>query len=147
MRPLRFPRLQHAEFENIRAAATDISSFAEAHKRTVEEINFEGMELTSGTWDEALAPLTKLSRSRLSEDAADIPIMLSPTLPAPMQRVEVAHHETANGRKSLRLSRWLSARSKGKPALARKPKEGLLGYEGQLRKVLRGSMFPWRNAQ
>ena len=147
---LQFPSLRHAEFENMKATASDISSFASRHKRTIEEINFEDIELTSGTWDEALAPLTKLSRPRPSQDVADIPIMLSPTLPARMERIQVAQQDT-NGRKSLRLSTWLSTRMKSKaaavPTTTKKVREGLLGCDGQLRKVLRGSMFSRRNGQ
>ena len=143
--PLRCPKLQHAEFENVKATAADIRDFIEAHKRTVSELNFEDVELAGGTWDEALAPLTKLAKPRTSGESADIPIMLSPTtLPAPMERVEVAHRES-NGRKSMRMSRWLSSKNKSRPpSAARKVREGLLGCERQLREVFRGSVFTRR---
>ena len=146
LHPLQFPKLQHAEFENVRATAADISTFVAAHKRTLGELNFEDVELTEGTWNDALAPLAKkFTKPRGSEDTADIPIMLSPTsFPMPMERVELAHQET-NGRKSLRMSRWLSTRSKVRaPSAARKVREGLLGCEEHLRKVFRGSSLPWR---
>ncbi|KAK5170901.1 uncharacterized protein LTR77_004045 [Saxophila tyrrhenica] len=164
--PLHFPKLQHAEFENSKAAADDIAHFCAAHKRTIEELNFDDVELTSGTWDEALGPVTKRQHaSRRSEDTADIPIMLSPTtrLPAVMERLEItSHQESGNGRKSLRMSRWLSKGRKAKappptpssrphvpatrpPVLSsRRPKDGLLGSEGQLRRALRGGMAAWR---
>ncbi|KAK3710724.1 hypothetical protein LTR37_010143 [Vermiconidia calcicola] len=145
---LHFPRLQHVDLENMKATAADISTFVEAHKRTIEELNLESIELTDGDWDDALAPLTKRARARPSMDIADFPIMLSPTtLPAPMERIEVAPRE-ANCRKSLRTSKWLSTKKKGRPpSAAQKVREGLLGCETQLRKVLRGSVFPWRSAQ
>ena len=145
-RSLRFPKLQYAEFENVKATSAEVNSFVEVHKRTIRELNFEDVELTGGTWDSALAPLTKRRRTRASEDVADIPIMLSPTtaFPLPMECVEVAQQET-NGRKSLRMSRWLSTRSKVRaPSAARKVREGLLGCEEHLRKVFRGSSLPWR---
>jgi hypothetical protein len=148
--PLRFPKLKSVDFGNVKASADDISSFARAHKRTVEVLNFEDVELEQGTWDDALAPLTKLGRPRASEDMANIPIMLSPTsFPAPMERIEVAHREN-NGRKSLRMSRWLSTKHKTRTphrtpsAASRKVREGLLGCEESLKKVFRGSAFPWR---
>lgn len=142
MPALHFAKLKHAEFENVNATAVDISTFVEAHRRTIGEMRFEDVNLTEGTWDAALAPVTRRARPRVSEDHADIPIMLSPTfLPAPMERVEIAHQES-DGRKSLRMSRWLSTRSKG-PA-ARKVREGLLGCEESLRRMLGGSRFPWR---
>lgn len=154
--PLRFPKLKCAEFENSKAQAADIAHFATAHKRTIEELNFEDIELTSGTWDEALGPLTILPRKvRRSEDTADIPIMLSPTTfsPVSMERVELTtHQDVGSGRKSLRMSRWLSTKKKPKApptpvTPSRKPRDGLLGSEGQLRKALRGSVFPWRSGQ
>ncbi|KAK3723269.1 hypothetical protein LTR37_001992 [Vermiconidia calcicola] len=145
---LHFPRLQHVDLENMKTTAADISTFVEAHKRTIEELNLESIELSEGDWDTALAPLTKRARARPSIDIADFPIMLSPTtLPAPMERIEVAHREV-NGRKTLRMSSWLSTKNKGRPpSAARKVREGLLGCESQLRKVLRGSVFPWRSPQ
>lgn len=144
--PLRFPKLESAEFENCKVSSRSIRDFAEEHRQTLVEFNLEGMELTSGTWDEALAPLTHLnSRPRPSTDLADIPIMLSPTtLPTPMERIEVAHKD-GNGRKSLRMSRWLSTRSKVRaPSAAQKMREGLIGCEEQLRNLFRGSVFPRR---
>lgn len=143
--PLRFPKLRRVEFESVKATAQDIRTFAYAHKRTLEDLNLEDVELTSGSWDDALAPLTKLDRARQSVDTAEIPIMLSPThFPAPMERIEVAHRESC-GQKGLRISRWLSSGSKGRtPAAARKVREGLLGCEEQLKRVFRGSILPWR---
>ena len=145
MQPLQFAKLRRAEFENITASSSDLGAFVELHKRTIGELNFEDVELTSGTWDEALAPLNKIAKPRCSEEQADIPIMLSPSFPMPMERLEVAHQE-ANGRKSLRMSRWLPTRSKvtRAPSAARKVREGLLGCEEQLKRVFRGSAFPRR---
>ena len=142
--PLHFPKLELAEIENCKTSSRSISDFAGAHKHTLTELNLEDMQLTSGTWDEALAPLTHLSPSkpRPSAELADIPIMLSPTtLPAPMERVEVEPKDSA-GRKSLRVSRWLSGRRV--PSTAQRMREGLIGCEEQLRKVLKGSVFPRR---
>lgn len=142
--PLQFIKLKRVEFESVKASARDIRAFAKAHRRTIEDINLEDVELT-GTWEEALAPLTRLDRPRPSVDTAEIPIMLSPTaFPIPMHRIEVAHKEGRGG-KGMRLSRWLSSGSKVRtPAAARKVREGLLGCEEQLKKVFRGSILPWR---
>ena len=146
MQPLEFRKLQRAEFENVKASSAEIGAFVETHKHTIGELNFEDVELAGGTWDDALAPLAKLGRPRPSQETAEIPIMLSPTsFPKPMKRVEFAHQE-ANGRKSLRISRWLPNRNKvvRAPSAARKVRDGLLGCEEQLKKVFRGSSFPWR---
>lgn len=146
MQPLQFGKLQRAEFENVKATSAEINAFVETHKQTLAELNFEDIKLAGGSWNDALAPLTKNSKPSRSEDTAEIPIMLSPTsFPMPMDRVEVVHQE-GNGRKSLRMSRWLPARSKvtRAPSAARRVREGLLGCEGHLKKVFRGSSFPWK---
>ena len=129
---LYFPKLKHLEIENASASAAEICSVIAAHKRTIGELNLEDIELTSGTWDDALAPLTarRTARPQPSTEMADIPIMLSPRtgqpLPSPMERVEVAQAE-CGGRKSTRVSRWLSSKCYKPPTT--------------LKKVLRGSIF------
>jgi len=146
--PIYFPKLERATIENCKSSSEDIRVFAGMHKRTLADLDLDDIQLTSGTWDDALAPLTHLNpKPRRSEDLANIPIMFSPTaaaIPVPMDRVEVAHTD-ANGRKSLRMSRWLSTKSKSKtPRTSQRMREGLMGCEEQLRKVLKGSMFPRR---
>jgi hypothetical protein len=147
---MHFPKLRNVEFENVRATSAQVNAFVETHKSTISEVNFEDFELSSGNWEHALAPLTRVIKSPVcGSDVAEIPIMLSPRtgapLPSPMERVEFAQHE-ANGRKSLRMSRWLSSKNKGRtPVAARsRVRDGLLGCEEQLKKVLRGGVFQWR---
>ncbi|CAK1357507.1 hypothetical protein CB0940_07763 [Cercospora beticola] len=146
LRPLRFMNLQIIEMENISAAASDISDFLASHKATVKELRFEGIDLTQGTWDDALAPMTKRSRRVPRNEVADIPIMLSPsagatTFGGQAANVEVEHRDDG-GYKSIRMSKWLL--SKRKTAnVPKKLRDGLLGCEEQLKKVLRGSAFPW----
>lgn len=145
LQPLQFPKLQQFEIENVACAALDIALFVASHKRTLEELNLEDVRLTSGSWDDALAPLAKQVRPPPCQEVADIPIMLSPTsaassLPAPMERVETMNGR--DGRWSLRPSRWLS-HHRSRPVAAKKVREGLLGYDGQLRKVL-GGVLPWK---
>lgn len=142
---LHFPKLRHFEVENVACAASDISLFVASHRLTLEEVNFEDVRLTFGSWDDALAPLAKHVRSAACQEAADIPIMLSPraaasSLPAAMERVEVPNG--SDGRWSLRPSRWLSHHRRSRPVAIKKVREGLLGCDGQLRKVL-GGVLPW----
>lgn len=142
--PLRFPKIRRFAVENVAATATEISAFARSHRRTLEELYFENVELISGTWGDALAPITASSRRFRSAETADIPIMLSSTTvappTAPMQPLEEASGTI--GRRSLRLSSWLSA-WKHKPPIARKAREGSSGCEGHLKKAL-GGLMPWR---
>lgn len=134
LKPLHFPKLRRLEVENVKTSADEVRAFVEAHKHTIEDVDLAAVELVSGTWDEALASFTTQARPRLiSAEAADIPIMLSPTaarpLAAPIAPVDVAHEKT--GRRSLRLSRWLP--SKGSKPMAE-----------QLRRLIRAGVMPWR---
>ncbi|KAK4953540.1 hypothetical protein LTR10_008138 [Elasticomyces elasticus] len=110
-KPLRFSTLKHMKLKNVATPAAEIKAFAEIHKRTLEELDLEDTELTSGNWNEALSPLTRQTRHRTSH--AEIPIMLSPTafagsVPSPMERIE--SYVEPSGRPSLRLSKWLPGR-------------------------------------
>ncbi|KAI1940180.1 hypothetical protein LOZ66_002615 [Ophidiomyces ophidiicola] len=84
-KPLTFPSLCYMELRNAVVDATQVSSFILNHRRTVREFNFEETTLRRGTWDEALAPLTrKLSGSprrnkqSLPVEVMEVPIMFSP---------------------------------------------------------------------
>lgn len=62
-RRIRFPHLRHAELSNAHPHAAQVNRFIKRHRRTLRECDFDQVELRSGTWDEALAVLTKLSGS------------------------------------------------------------------------------------
>lgn len=70
------------EVENIVVDASQVSSFITAHRHTIREFNFEDTHLRSGTWDQALAPLTRISGSEKwkekAEEVMDVPLLLSP---------------------------------------------------------------------
>jgi hypothetical protein len=138
---LYFPNLRHVGINNVHASASEISGFVAAHQPSVQRLNFDAIDLTDGTWDEALAPMTRNVRRSHRSDIADIPIMLSPTtcssaFPAHMERVESSTSDSPM-QKSLRSSKWL-APSRGMTPTARRLRDGLLGCEQQLRRVLRG---------
>ncbi|KAL8675174.1 MAG: hypothetical protein Q9168_000427 [Polycauliona sp. 1 TL-2023] len=82
LRPLKFDKLRNMEVENIVVDASQVSSFITAHRHTIREFNFEDTHLRSGTWDQALAPLTRISGSEKWKDKAeevmDVPLLLSP---------------------------------------------------------------------
>ncbi|SMY19170.1 unnamed protein product [Zymoseptoria tritici ST99CH_1A5] len=142
-----FPKMKCVKIENVSATSHDISTFIAMHKTTIEELDLEDIDLTHGTWDDALSPLTKRPPRQARSESADIPIMLSPTagpslFPSPMERLSVVENEPG-GRKSLRMSTWLRSKAK-RPSTAQKMREGLIGCEEQLRKVLRGSVFAWK---
>ncbi|KAL8738106.1 MAG: hypothetical protein Q9181_001053 [Wetmoreana brouardii] len=82
LRPLMFNQLSKMEVENIVVDAPQVSSFITAHRHTIREFNFEDTHLRSGTWDQALAPLTRISGSEKwkekVEEVMDVPLLLSP---------------------------------------------------------------------
>lgn len=84
LRPLKFAKLIFMEVANVTTDAAQVSSFILAHRRSISEFNFEGTTLRDGTWDEALAPLTRLSGSdkwknqRPPVEVMDVPLILSP---------------------------------------------------------------------
>jgi hypothetical protein len=70
------------EVEHASCDATQVSSFILTHKRSISEFNFEDTTLRTGTWDEALEPLTKISGNdkwkKSAVEEMDVPLMLSP---------------------------------------------------------------------
>lgn len=124
LKPLKFPRLRFVEIENAITDAEQISTFVMAHRRTILEFNFEDVTLRSGTWDDALAPLTRITGNETwkqnAAEVMDVPLMLSPvdagsTTPYPM--VQEQHYYNPVRSPPI-LGRWLS---KSKPSVT-KPK-------------------------
>lgn len=80
-RPVRFVRLQDMEAENVVTDASQIAAFITAHRRSLREFRFERTRLSSGSWDDALAPLTRISGNdrwkERSEEVMDVPLLLS----------------------------------------------------------------------
>ncbi|EMC99315.1 hypothetical protein BAUCODRAFT_398985 [Baudoinia panamericana UAMH 10762] len=142
-RPLYFQQLRNIKVANTTASASDIQSFVETHRCTLEDVDLEDVELGGGTWDDALAPLTRQDRHRTNY--ADIPIMLSPT--AAMPTIPALADSTGSvtmpeDRRSSRVPGWLSSR-RSKPLAVRKVREGLHGCEEGLKKMLAG-VLPWK---
>jgi hypothetical protein len=81
-RPLKFRKLRRMVLENSVLDASQISDFIMVHRKVLREFEFENVHLRSGTWDDALAPLTRISGSeawkKKQEEVMDVPIMLSP---------------------------------------------------------------------
>ncbi|KAK7555610.1 hypothetical protein IWX49DRAFT_569257 [Phyllosticta citricarpa] len=145
-RTLRFARLQDMELENAVMDATQISAFIERHRRTLVDFNFEAITLRSGTWDDALAPLTKMtgneawkqrggSGGEQQQEFMDVPIVLSPVGLRPEQLAAAG----TQGVRLTKIERWLGANK-----TAARAKEQIRGCEEHMRKFLRGAAFPWR---
>lgn len=68
--------------ENSVLDAGQISEFIMVHRKVLREFEFEDVHLRTGTWDDALEPLTRISGNdswkQKQEEVMDVPIMLSP---------------------------------------------------------------------
>ncbi|KAF2494011.1 hypothetical protein BU16DRAFT_562966 [Lophium mytilinum] len=146
-RTLKFPRLRAMELENALMDSSQISSFIHAHRRTLADFNFEDVTLRSGDWDDALAPLTRLTGSeewkRKAEEVMDVPVMLSPVDMEPRILGPLMGEEEGEGEvQGKGLARWLS---KGRSAVVgKKAREQVWGGSEHMRRFLRSSVFSWR---
>ena len=81
-RPLKFRHLKSLRLRNASLDADQASAFIMTHRKVLHEFQFDGCHLRSGTWDDALAPLTRIvgndSWKQKQEEMMDVPIMLSP---------------------------------------------------------------------
>ncbi|KJZ79585.1 hypothetical protein HIM_01054 [Hirsutella minnesotensis 3608] len=58
--PIHFPTLRHLEIRNATMNAPQLSALINSHRQTVKEFDFKNVLLVDrGSWDEALAPLSK----------------------------------------------------------------------------------------
>ena len=74
--PLHMPNLRSSYAENITVDASQISAFVEAHHHMTRRhdrcsMDFQKSHLRSGTWDEALAPFSRISGADKWEKAMD----------------------------------------------------------------------------
>ena len=136
---LRFKRLRVMEVENTMLDALQVSSFITSHRRTLRDFNFEDTHLRSGTWDDALSPLTDISGSESwkdkTEEVMDVPLMLSP-IDLEQEQLSKVWDDHIRTRSSRPLHEALQrAGARGR--------ELLFGTEEHMRKFLRTS-FSWR---
>lgn len=79
---LRFRKLRSMLLENAVLDASQASDFIMSHRKVLREFGFENVHLRSGSWEDALAPLTRISGSESwkekQEEVMDVPLMLSP---------------------------------------------------------------------
>ena len=140
LRPLRFDKLRYMEVENAVMDASQISSFITNHRRSIHEFNFEDSSLRSGTWDEALAPLTRISGSEKwkekTEEVMDVPLVLSPVGLDKGQMDKVLQEHSRHRHPTLSRGGWQKASAKGRDLF--------WGTPEHMKKFLRSSVFSWR---
>jgi hypothetical protein len=144
LKPLNFSHLRYMELENAIIDATQISAFIQEHRHTLGEFEFEDVKLRSGTWDEALAPLTKISGSekwkRNQEESMEVPLIWS-SAGIEEQPPQRTIHESQR-----RRDRLLALRDRASN-LARakaRTRELFWGSPDHMKKFLRTSVFAWR---
>lgn len=80
-RPLKFRCLKSMYLNNATLDAGQASAFIMSHRKVLHEFQFDRCHLRSGTWDDALAPLTRIvgndNWKQKQEEVMDVPIMLS----------------------------------------------------------------------
>ncbi len=129
------------EIDNIVTDASQVSGFITSHRHTLGDFRFEHTQLRSGTWDEALKPLTRISGSEKwkdkTEEVMDVPLLLSPVGLQHTLLNEVVQEFPFPKQRTPRLSQrgWQKAGAKGR--------ELLLGTPDHMRRLLKSSVFTW----
>ncbi|KAK2737083.1 hypothetical protein FQN55_001295 [Onygenales sp. PD_40] len=165
MQSLTFRKLQYTSVENATLDAAQISYFITEHRHTVLEFSFDQTSLRTGTWDEALAPLTRISgserwkrqnkRGRDKKAAAkqeatttavgveemDVPIMLSPV---GMERRHIQKVLWEEERRKDKLKNFRAYGQHLSRAGLSRTRELFWCSPEHMRKILRGPMFSWR---
>jgi hypothetical protein len=131
------------ELENAILDASQISTFILQHRRTIREFDFEDVILRSGTWDEALAPLTRISGSdqwkEKQEEVMDVPIVLSPVGMEKGQMEKVMWEEEKRKDKMKNFGALGGLHRAGS-----KTRELFWGSPEHMKRFLRTSVFSWR---
>jgi len=90
--------LTHLSLSNVEASAAALSYLLESHALTLHDLHLDAVKLSSGTWDQALAPLVSFAKTngwqKQVQETWDVPIMLGSdivarqptTVPARRQR-------------------------------------------------------------
>lgn len=85
--PLTMPRLTSLMVENCTIDARQISALITRHRRSLTDFEFEDITLRSGDWDEALAPLTRMTGGDgwkgKAVEVMDVPIVMMGAQPEP----------------------------------------------------------------
>lgn len=128
LRPLKFRHLRRMLLENSVLDASQISDFIMAHRKVLREFEFEHVHLRTGSWDDALAPLTRISGSESwkekQAEAMEVPFVFSPV--EDQECIQEAMWDVNTKRRHFRALRKASMRTKE-----------FLG-------ALRSSMLAWR---
>ncbi len=81
-KPIKFRHLRKMQLENATLDASQAAAFITLHRKVLHEFQFDDCELRSGTWDDALAPLSRIAGNdnwkQKREEVMDVPLVLIP---------------------------------------------------------------------
>ena len=155
-KPIRFSRLRTLKVENTIADASQIARFISRHHRAVRHtkrlrLDFDDTILRSGTWDEALEPLTQMSGSEswkssseesvqgAVEEFMDVPIMLGSV------DIKQEHlHKVWETHVRERTSKPCCSGLYGLQRASARTRELLFGTEEHMKKFFNLTMLGWR---
>ena len=79
-KPIKFQRLQSMQLEHATLDASQAAAFINLHRKVLHEFQFDDCHLRSGTWDDALAPLSHIAGNdkwkSKQEEVMDVPLVL-----------------------------------------------------------------------
>ena len=83
LRPLELPNLQTFHLTNsLVDSAAQVASFINTHRRTLREFSFHDTNLLKGSWNDALAPLTRISGNEEWKNVREKCWSYTPTKPS-----------------------------------------------------------------
>ena len=81
-KPIKFRHLRSMHLSNATLDSSQAASFIMLHRKVLRDFNFDECHLRSGTWEMALAPLSRIAGNDdwkgRQEEVMDVPLMLSP---------------------------------------------------------------------
>jgi hypothetical protein len=124
------------QLENATMDSTQAAAFIMLHRKVLHEFQFDDCHLRSGSWDDALAPLSRITGNekwkQKQEEVMDVPLILSPL-------------EGKGSMDCVRSKLWddPTLRRKGYEALRKMSLRTKEMVPGHFRRLLRGARVGW----
>ena len=135
-KPIKFRHLQKMQLENATLDAGQAAAFITLHRKVLHEFQFDECHLRSGTWDDALAPLSRIAGNdrwkQQPEEVMDVTLVLSPV-------------DTRASVECVRSKLWddPTLRRKGYEALKKMSLRTKEMMPGHVKRLFRGSRIGW----
>lgn len=135
-KPIKFRHLRTMQLENATLDSTQAAAFIMLHRKVLHEFQFDDCHLRSGSWDDALAPLSRITGNerwkQKQEEVMDVPLLLSPV-------------DERASMDCIRSRLWddPSLRRKGYEALRKMSLRTKEMVPGHFKRLLRGARVGW----